>query len=144
MATALTRAIARMLLVPTLVVAAAILVKGYSGPGDGFSAGVVAALGILLQYVALGYREADESLAARLAPMGAVAGLLLVLSIAFAPLLLGEAILTHYPEAGSPAIHLGTLEIVTAVLFDVGVFFIVLGLAVTAIRALAQHAASRS
>ena len=49
MSRAVTRVVARMLLAPILVVALAILVKGFVDVGDGFSAGVVAALGILLQ-----------------------------------------------------------------------------------------------
>src|SRR3712207_5601760 len=44
-----TRAIARLLYLPTLLVAAAILVKGFVETGDGFSAGVVGALGVLLR-----------------------------------------------------------------------------------------------
>jgi hypothetical protein len=38
-----TRAVARLLYLPTLLVAAAILVKGFVETGDGFSAGVVGA-----------------------------------------------------------------------------------------------------
>ena len=55
--TILTQTVARLLLLPTVVAALAILIKGYAEPGDGFSAGVVAALGVLLQHLALG-REA--------------------------------------------------------------------------------------
>ena len=36
----MTRVVARLLLMPTMVTAAAILIKGYIEPGDGFSAGV--------------------------------------------------------------------------------------------------------
>ena len=52
--TVLTRMVARLLLAPVLVVAAAVLVKGYADVGDGFAAGVIAALGVLLQYLAFG------------------------------------------------------------------------------------------
>ena len=54
MTSVLTQMVARGLLAPTLVVATAILVKGYADVGDGFAAGVVAALGILLQFLAFG------------------------------------------------------------------------------------------
>ena len=54
MTSTMTRTVARLLLLPTLVTALAILVKGYTQPGDGFSAGVVAALGVLLQLMVFG------------------------------------------------------------------------------------------
>ena len=40
------RVVARMLLGPSLVVAAALIVKGYAEVGDGFAAGVIVALAI--------------------------------------------------------------------------------------------------
>jgi multicomponent Na+:H+ antiporter subunit A len=61
-ATCLTR---KLLLLPTLMAAVAILVKGYAEPGDGFSAGVVAALGILLQYLAFGREQVERLLPVR-------------------------------------------------------------------------------
>ena len=45
------RQAARLLLLPTWMIAFAILVKGYSDSGDCFSAGVMAALGVIMQYV---------------------------------------------------------------------------------------------
>jgi multisubunit Na+/H+ antiporter MnhB subunit len=136
------RKVARLLLLPTLLTAGAILVKGYVEPGDGFSAGVVAALGILLQYLALGRREAEKLPLVRHALPVAFAGLLLSLCVAAAPLLLGEPVLTHYPSAGSKVIHLGTLELITAVLFDVGVFLLVFGFAVGTVTIFAIAGAS--
>ena len=49
-----TRAVARLLYLPTLLVAAAILLKGFVETGVGFSAGVAGALGVLLRYLAFG------------------------------------------------------------------------------------------
>jgi multicomponent Na+:H+ antiporter subunit A len=125
-----TRSIARLLYVPTLLVAAAILVKGFVETGDGFSAGVVAALGVLLRYLAVGHEEAKRLQIVRYATAVAFAGLLVALSVAAAPLFFGEAVLTHRPPPGTEPVHLGTLEVMTAVLFDFGVFLLVLGFAV--------------
>ncbi|MDQ5812435.1 MAG: oxidoreductase, partial [Actinomycetota bacterium] len=125
-----TRAIARLLYLPTLLVAAAILVKGFVETGDGFSAGVVGALGVLLRYLAFGHEEAKRLLPVRYATAVAFAGLLVALSVAAAPLFFGEAVLTHYPPPGTEPVHLGTLELMTAVLFDFGVFLLVFGFAV--------------
>ncbi len=137
----MTRTVAKLLFLPTLVVAVAILVKGYAQPGDGFSAGVVCALGVLLQYLAFGRREAEKLPLVGLAGKGAFAGLLVALLVAAAPVFLGEPVLTHYPQPGGQAIYLGTLELITAFLFDVGVFLLVFGFAVGAIKVIARNIA---
>jgi multisubunit Na+/H+ antiporter MnhB subunit len=131
--TVLTRMVARLLLVPVLMVAAAILIKGYVDVGDGFAAGVIAALGILLQYLAFGRAAVQQALPVRHAAKLAVAGLLLSLVVAFVPVLAGEAPLQHAPAPGAEVVHLGSLELLTAVAFDVGVFALVLGMAVATI-----------
>lgn len=143
MTTAMTRVAARLLLAPTVIIAIAVLVKGYSDVGDGFNAGVIAALGVLAQYLAFGYREAERLLPVRLAPAGAIAGLMLALVVTFAPVLWGYPLLTHFPEPGADVVHLGTLELLTAVSFDVGVFLLVFGAAVGIIRTIALAAERR-
>jgi multicomponent Na+:H+ antiporter subunit A len=129
-ARAVTQEVARLLYLPTFVVAAAILVKGFVQTGDGFSAGVVGALGVLLRYLAFGHEEAKRLPAVRHATTIAFSGLLVALGVAGAPLLLGDAVLTHYPPSGTEPIHLGTLELMSAVLFDLGVFLLVFGFSV--------------
>ena len=136
--TNMTRVFARLLLLPTLMVAAAILVKGYAEVGDGVGAGIIATLGILLQYTALGQQEARRLPPVRLAPAIGVTGLSLALLVAFVPTARGAAIMTHSPPPGAAVIHLGTIELLTAVLFDVGVFLLVFGFAVGAIDLVAQ------
>jgi multisubunit Na+/H+ antiporter MnhB subunit len=129
-ARAVTQEVARLLYLPTFVVAAAILVKGFVQTGDGFSAGVVCAMGVLLRYLAFGHEEAKRLPAVRHATAIAFSGLLVALGVAGAPLLLGDAVLTHYPASGTEPIHLGTLELMSAVLFDLGVFLLVFGFSV--------------
>ena len=136
----LTQTLARLLLAPILVVSAAVLVKGYADVGDGFAAGVIAALGILLQYVAFGRVEAERLLPIRLVPAGAFAGLLGALVVAFWPVLRGDAVLEHLPAPGAAVTQLGTLELITAVLFDIAVFMLVLGAVVGIIHAIARAA----
>ena len=97
MTTVLTRAVARLMLAPTLVLAVAVLVKGYADVGDGFSAGVIAAVAILIQYLAFGRAEAERALPLSLIPPAAFAGLLAALAIALWPALRGDPILTHLP-----------------------------------------------
>jgi len=133
----LTRMVARALLAPTLVVAAAILVKGYADVGDGFAAGIVAALGVLLQYLALGRDEVVAALPVLHAPATALGGLALAVAVLAVPFALGEAPFEHWPPAGEEPVHVGSLELISAVVFDVGVFLLVLGASVTIIDALA-------
>jgi multisubunit Na+/H+ antiporter MnhB subunit len=135
--TVLTRAVARLLLAPVLMVAAAILVKGYADVGDGFAAGVVAALGVLLQYLAFGRAAVERTLPVRRAAQLAVGGLLLAVAVAFLPALAGGAPLQHAPAPGAEVVKLGSLELIGAVAFDVGVFALVLGMAVATIGLIA-------
>lgn len=137
MTSVLTRMVARALLAPTLVVAAAILVKGYADVGDGFAAAIVAALGVLLQFLAFGRNEVAQVLPIRHAPAVALFGLALAFAVFAVPLALGGAPLEHWPPAAQAPVHIGSLELITAVLFDVGVFLLVLGAAVAIIDVLA-------
>ena len=137
MTTVLTRAVARLLLAPVLMVAVAILVKGYADVGDGFAAGVVAALGVLLQYLAFGRAAVERALPVRRAAQLAVGGLLLALAVAFLPALRGGAPLQHAPAPGAHVVKLGSVELIGAVAFDVGVFALVLGMAVAIIGLIA-------
>ncbi len=137
--TIVARAIAGLLLAPSLVVAVAMMVKGYSHVGDGFSAGVIVALAVSLQYVARGPLRTEAALPfLRFAPVVAVAGLLLALATGFFPIVGGKPIFTHWPPPGQHPMRLGTLELMTAVVFDVGVFLLVLGVLVALVHQLAH------
>lgn len=133
---------AKILLMPVWMVAFAMLVKGYVDSGDGFSAGVVAALGILMQYLVFGVERAESMAVVRWSRPIAAAGLLIAVAVAFVPVFLGDPIMTHYPRPGEEVIHFGSLEILTAVAFDVGVFLLVLGFC-TAVIDLIAHSPSR-
>ncbi len=134
----MTRLVTRLLLLPALVTAFAILVKGYTQPGDGFSAGVVAALGVLLQLMVFGREEAEKIPGVRQAGTLAFVGLLSALALAFVPLLFGDAVLTHYPPPGAKVAHFGTLEFITPVLFDCAVFLLVFGFVVGTVGAISR------
>lgn len=136
--TLLTQAIVRLLLLPIFMLAFAVLVKGYTDTGDGFSAGVIAGSGVLLQYVTFGYAEVERRLPVRYAAPTALVGLVVALLVVFVPTTWGAPLLTHYPQPGHQVLHLGSLEIHTAVLFDAGIFLLVLGFIVHAMRLIAQ------
>jgi multisubunit Na+/H+ antiporter MnhB subunit len=133
----LVQLLARLLFLPILVLAAALLVKGYVDVGDGFSAGLLAALAVLLQYVAFGRRAVRRMLPVDAAPAVAFVGLGLTVAIAFAPVLWGEPPVTHYPGPRSEVTEIGTLELLTGVAFDAGIFLFVLGLGVASVELVA-------
>jgi multisubunit Na+/H+ antiporter MnhB subunit len=123
---------------PAVMFAVAEIVKGYTDVGDGFSAGVVVALAIALRYIALGSEHSERSLPLlRHAPVVAIAGLMVALASGFFPLALGEPPFSHFPGPGDPVTKVGTLELTTAVLFDVGIFLLVAGALVTLVHHLA-------
>ncbi len=68
----------------------------------------------------------------------AIVGLAIALATTFVPSLFGQPLLTHWPPAGESAVHVGSLELITAVVFDIGVFCIVFGFAVGAIDVIAH------
>ena len=131
--------VAPRLLAPAVMVAAAIIVKGYADVGDGFSAGVIVALAIALRYITLGAERAERSLPVlRRAPGIAAAGLLIALAVGFLPVLAGDPPFTHRPGPGADVVKIGSLELISAVVFDVGVFLLVCGALVTVVHQLAR------
>jgi multisubunit Na+/H+ antiporter MnhB subunit len=131
--------VAPRLLGPAVMVAAAIIVKGYGDVGDGFSAGVIVALAIGLRYIAVGPDRAERSLPIlRHAPAVAAGGLLIALAVGFLPVVAGDPPFTHRPEPGAAVVKLGTLELISAVAFDVGVFLLVCGALVVLVHHLAR------
>jgi multisubunit Na+/H+ antiporter MnhB subunit len=136
--------VAPRLLGPAVMVAAAIIVKGYTDVGDGFSAGVIVALAIALRYITLGPERTQRGLPIlRLAPALAAAGLLMCLAAGFFPVLLGEPPFTHFPRPGVDVVKLGTLELTTAVAFDVALFMLVAGVLAVLMHDLAMLVSRR-
>ncbi|WP_155763954.1 MnhB domain-containing protein [Mycobacterium asiaticum] len=133
------RVVSQVLLGPSLMVAAALIIKGYRDTGDGFGAGVVVALAIALRYIGLGSRAAERTLPIlRYSPWLAVGGLLLCLAVGFFPLLWNGALFTHQPAAGEPVTHFGSLEFFTPLLFDIGIFSLVVGVLTILLHQLAD------
>jgi multisubunit Na+/H+ antiporter MnhB subunit len=124
----LVRFAARVLLGPGVVVAFGLMVKGYTEVGDGFAAGVIVGLLIALHYLALGGPGAEAALPMlRYAPVVAVSGILLGLGVGFSSLAFGRPLFTHSPGRGQSVTTVGTLELFTPFLFDLGVFLLVVG-----------------
>ncbi|MFQ5839452.1 MAG: MnhB domain-containing protein [Candidatus Methylomirabilales bacterium] len=112
-----------------LLFALYLLLAGHNNPGGGFIAGVMASAAFALMYVVFGLEGVR-----RYTPksyLGLVAlGLTFATGTGLAGFFLGDSFLT------SEMLHydlpiLGTGEIVSAFFFDVGVFFIVVGVTVS-------------
>jgi multisubunit Na+/H+ antiporter MnhB subunit len=139
----LTEFAARVVLLPMFIVATALIVKGYGHTGDGFSAGVMAAAGVLLQYVVFGAAGAARRMRlVRVGPAAAVAGLLVMLAVVFAGPLAGAPLLTHWPPPGDGVAHVAGIEVHTALLFDLGVALVVFGALVSMMEMLSEAAGS--
>jgi multicomponent K+:H+ antiporter subunit A len=105
--------------------AAYLLWRGHNSPGGGFAAGVALAIAMILQYMAGGTRWAEDRLALR--PMRWMAmGLLLAGATGAGAWIFGYPFLTSHTSHFTLPL-LGTLHVPSAMLFDIGVFALVVG-----------------
>lgn len=120
-----------------ITLAAYLFFRGHDLPGGGFAAGIAMAIGFLLQYLAGGTRWVEERL--RVAPLRWVGlGLLISGLTGTAAGLFGYPFLTSWFQyLDIPLI--GSVPAATALLFDLGVFLLVVGATVLIQIALAHQ-----
>jgi len=113
------------------------LVRGHDLPGGGFAAGVTASIGIIVLYMASGTRSVETRLTIQ--PVRWMsAGLLCATATGAGAWVFGFPFLTsdfHYLEL--PLI--GKIPLTTALLFDIGVFAVVVGTTALILIALAHQ-----
>ncbi|PZU88355.1 MAG: monovalent cation/H+ antiporter subunit A [Shinella sp.] len=114
-----------------------IFMRGHDLPGGGFSAGLTLSIAFLLQYLAGGTRWAEDRL--RILPLRWMGiGLLTATATGAGAWLLGYPFLTsHFRYIELPLI--GKMPAATALLFDLGVFSLVVGSTVLILVALAHQ-----
>lgn len=126
--------VTRMIFHTVIVFSIYLMLVGHNEPGGGFAGGLVAGLALMIRYLAGGRAELDEA-----APIDA--GVVLGIGLAAAalsgllPTLLGGGVL----QSAIVDIHIpviGTLHLVTSVFFDIGVYLVVIGLALDVLRSL--------
>ncbi|MBT8211846.1 MAG: DUF4040 domain-containing protein, partial [Acidimicrobiia bacterium] len=106
---------------------------GHNQPGGGFIAGLVAGAGLVLRVIT-GRVTLQSRLHVSSERLLAV-GVLLVTGTALASLLLGNALLEHHTwEFDLPA--LGTVKTTSALVFDTGIYLVVVGVVATLIEVL--------
>jgi multicomponent Na+:H+ antiporter subunit A len=133
----LVEVLVRLLFHPAIIVSVFLLFAGHNAPGGGFAGGLLAGLALVARYLAGGRYELGE--AAPVDP-GKILGLGVVLAVGMAvvSLFFGEPALTSaYFEADVPV--LGHLSFGTSSIFDVGVYLVVVGLALDILRSLGSE-----
>ncbi|MHA2789887.1 Na+/H+ antiporter subunit A [Corynebacterium sp. S7] len=118
--------VTRVLFPSMMVLSIYFFFSGHNAPGGGFAGGLVAALALTLRYIAGGRAELDAALP--LEPAKILGSGLIISSIAAVwPMFLGRPPLTSdYATMTLPLI--GEITIPSALLFDLGVYLIVIGL----------------
>ncbi len=123
---------------PVIVLLAAYLfLRGHDMPGGGFAAGITMSIGFLLQYLAGGTRWVEERL--RILPVRWIGfGLLIAAATGLGSWLVGYPFLTSYFQY-TQIPYLGDMPTATALMFDLGVFSLVVGATVLMLIAIAHQ-----
>lgn len=112
-----------------------LLLRGHNEPGGGFVGGLVAAAAYALYLIANGVDEAKKLLKAEPIKLMAL-GLLLAVFSAFISVVIGQDFMTgvwaknEFPVVG---------KVGTPLLFDLGVYFLVLGIVLKIVYSLAEE-----
>ncbi|MUL42974.1 hypothetical protein FZ103_17665 [Streptomonospora sp. PA3] len=125
---------ARLLTPAILTFAVFLLVSGHDRPGGGFAGGLVASMAYVLRYIAGGRHELAAGMPLRPNTLLA-AGLLVACGTAAAPLLAGHPVLKVYSYTAHLPVF-GKVKFASYLLFESGVFLIVVGLVLSVVAAL--------
>ena len=118
------RAMSRLIFPLMLLFAIYLLFRGHNQPGGGFIAGLVAAVALVIQYVANGLEWMGERMKINMY-LTLAGGLLLAAFTGIGSFVLGYPFLTStYDHIYLPII--GDFELASAFLFDLGVFLVVI------------------
>lgn len=121
-----------LVLAITWVIAAQQIVFAKSLPGEGFTAGALMLLAVLLIFLVQGYTQAHEQLPPRLFYRCLLMGGLTLVALLFAPVLWGEPLLSAF------TIDLIVVDIESTLLFDLTLFLVTVSSLVIAVNALRE------
>lgn len=123
---------ARLVYPLIMVFALFMFFRGHNLPGGGFIGGLLASAGIILIYMAFGLKTGEDFLNYRLV---AGFGLLCAGAAGLIPMFVGQPFLTSmFGQLQVPLV--GALDVSTVLLFDFGVFLVVIGSIVGAVQVL--------
>jgi multicomponent K+:H+ antiporter subunit A len=127
----------RLLLPLSWVVAAYLLLRGHNEPGGGFIAGLVVAIGFIMQYMVAGTLWVEAHMKLR-PPRWISLGLLLAVATGAGAIVLAYPFLTTHTAHFHLPIF-GEVHVPSAMFFDLGVFAVVVGATMLIITALAHQ-----
>ncbi len=130
--------LARLLFPVMLLVAGFLLLRGHDLPGGGFSAGMVVAIAVIVQYMMSGAEWTEARMRVLRPRLWVGAGLLLAAGTGMAALAFGRPFLTTYfAYADWPVV--GEFPTASALVFDIGVFLLVVGATLLMLVSLAHQ-----
>ncbi|OIJ16186.1 Na(+)/H(+) antiporter subunit B [Anaerobacillus arseniciselenatis] len=109
---------------------------GHNNPGGGFIGGLMTAAGLLLLYVSFDLKTIKRVIPFNYTTMIAT-GMLLAIGTGVVSMFLGDAYLTQYFDYFQLPI-LGETELTTALPFDLGIYLVVVGVALLSILTIAE------
>lgn len=113
-----------------------ILLRGHNQPGGGFLGGLLAGAGIVIYVIAFYSHPLLSKTLRRVAPLRVI-GLILALGTGVAGVIFGKSFL-HAQWFSVDIPLLGTLELSTTLVFDIGVYLTVIGVMVMMILLLME------
>jgi multicomponent Na+:H+ antiporter subunit B len=127
---------ARLLMPLLLLFSVFLLLRGHNEPGGGFAGGLVAAAAFIL--LAISRDPATARQALRIQPQALIgAGLLIAVGSGLVGLLVGDPLLTgQWWTLDLPGI---SFDLGTPLIFDIGVYLVVLGATLTMVLTLAEE-----
>lgn len=117
-----------------------LMLRGHNFPGGGFIAGLATGVSILLLCLALGFQEIERYLPFDPIRLSA-SGLLLAALTSLAPAIFGQTFLEHFHVHLHHIPLFGDLHLGTPLLFDGGVYLVVVGITAKIILVLGRSTA---
>jgi len=122
------KTVVRLLFFFINVFALYLLLRGHNLPGGGFIAGLATAISLILLSLAIGLEDMHRVM--RFDPVRlAAAGLMVATVTGAAPILFGRPFLEHFDFHFTRVPVFGDLHVGTPLVFDIGVYLVVVGIA---------------
>jgi multisubunit Na+/H+ antiporter MnhB subunit len=131
------RKVATSILPVTTLFAVYLLLRGHNYPGGGFIAGLVTSAAVILQGLAFGASWSHSRLSRILRPAPWV-GLAIAIAAGAIAILQSDGFLTHY-HAYLTIPNRDPVHLSTTLLFDVGVYLVVVGIAASLLRVFSEE-----
>lgn len=113
-----------------------LFLAGHNNPGGGFIGGLMTASAILLLYLSFDMKTIKKAIPFNFTHLIGI-GLLLAVGTGISAMLFGYPFLTHFFEYFQFPLF-GEVELTTALGFDLGVYLVVIGIALTIILTIAE------